>query len=186
LFIAVAAPSPATMLALGVFGKTFIFLIGPILAFVFSRRQEIHGFPTPKLIRTGGAIYLAVGIVGGAFSVLVDPENEWSWAALTSFGFPQAIGLGAFLAMAAAALALGFEIQRKSYKECPFCLSRIRREATRCRYCAAEVQLPRASPSDMQRRSAPTLRTRSHAPIASARATRGRRGAPRPPWPSAE
>lgn len=47
---------------------------------------------------------------------------------------------GGFLLLLAPMLAaLGFWLDRRASKVCPHCAERVRREATRCKHCGAEI-----------------------------------------------
>jgi hypothetical protein len=142
LFVSVAAPSTATLVILGVYGLLFIYL-APGAMLVYQRRRwkvSFRGQPLPRGLRlmTIGYPLLVTLVIG--LSIASPQEGEWSAEEFTTFGLPQVVGIfggGATLLLAAAIAA---RRRRGAFRECPYCLARIRREATRCRYCTSEVE----------------------------------------------
>jgi hypothetical protein len=139
LFVAVAASSKVTMVVLSVYGAAFLYFGVPVLAFAFTRRKTLAGFPVPKSLRAMMTGYIVAGPLAGIYSIAFSPEHEWTREKLTSFGLPQAVGLLGLAFTIMIALVVAVDLRSFSYRECPHCLSRIRREATRCRYCSGEV-----------------------------------------------
>ena len=142
LFVAVAASSKATLVLLSFYGLIFM-TVGPVAGLVFLRRawkRRLPREPMPRSVRFAPYVFGVLMVLASVYS-LVNPahESEWSGHELTSFGFSQGFGLFGLGASILLALALATKRQRGIYRECPHCLSRIRREATRCRYCTAEV-----------------------------------------------
>jgi len=144
LFVGVAASSKATLVILGVYGFLFVYVGIPLGYGVFLKRKARRVFrdrPIPKLVNALPWIFLSLMAAAATFSFLFssEAEREWSSQELTSFGLPQSMGLTALAVTTVLALVAAFDLRRRTYRECPHCLSRIRREATRCRYCTGEV-----------------------------------------------
>ncbi|MBK5218786.1 MAG: hypothetical protein JJE35_03225 [Thermoleophilia bacterium] len=175
LFIAVAASSKATFVVLGVYGNFVIFLGAPAFFFALSRRDKFAGMPISKFHRRMGAIYLAFGILSSIITFAFNPGDELSSGNLTSFNLPQALGLFALLVTGSAAAVLSLEFRRRSRRDCPFCLSSIPRQASRCKYCTSEVS---PAPITVERV------IRRPAPFEARRANEREVGGPLPPWPS--
>lgn len=175
LFVAVAAPSQAAMVALGIYGKCVLYIGAPVAACAISMRKKLLGVPLTskmkRLLRAYGVLTLLTVIC----SVTFNAEDEWAWTNFTSFQATQALGLLALLVTALAIRLVALERQRSLYRGCPFCLSRIPRAASRCKHCTSNV-----APAQI------TLERANTRPRASEfrRADQLTAGGPLPPWPS--
>jgi hypothetical protein len=56
-----------------------------------------------------------------------------------NFGTIQVIGIVGLVASAALIVWVFFDLYDEYFRQCPHCLSSIKREASRCRHCTAEV-----------------------------------------------
>lgn len=143
LFVAVAASSKATLVILAFYGLIVLGL-GPLAGFIIFRRTWKKRFPNdplPRLLKIAPYFFGITMALALSYSI-VNPahESEWSGHELTSFGLPQALGLFGLGVSILLALAYAAKRQRGTHRECPRCLSRIRREATRCRYCTSDIE----------------------------------------------
>lgn len=134
LFISVAAPSKATMVVLAACGGILLYFGAPLFYLMTLKRRRLR--PRQKWVRSllwaGVVIYPLYGI--GSFL-----SGAWTYDKLSTFGLEQAVGLIGLTAVVGGVVWVSSDRRRRSYRECPHCLSRIRREATRCRYCTGEI-----------------------------------------------
>jgi hypothetical protein len=73
-------------------------------------------------------------------------SSEFSADDFEGFGSLQVIGIVGLVLSAAFAAWLSFRWLDDYYRDCPHCLATIRREASRCRHCAGEVEPQPAPP----------------------------------------
>lgn len=158
LFISIAASWEATLFLLAAYGALFLYVGVPLGYGLIVRREWMRRSrhrSIPRLIQALPWIFLSLMSLAAIYSFLFSSEagREWSNQELTSFGLWQIIGLVGMSTTAFLALVVALDLRRHLYRECPHCLSPIRREATRCRYCTSEVE--RAT----ERRRHPTRET---------------------------
>jgi hypothetical protein len=144
LFVSVAASSKSTLFILAVYGALFVYIGAPLaygVALQWLWKRRFRGRPVPRIVKAMPWIFLGLMGLAAIYSFMFSSEagREWSNEVLTSFGLSQMVGLVGLFVTAGLALAAGLDLRRHTFRECPHCLSRIRREATRCRYCTGEV-----------------------------------------------
>jgi hypothetical protein len=136
LFVSVAAPSKATMVVLGTCGLALLYFCAPLGYLAMLKSRYFRPRKRPKLVRLFLWALIVTYPLAGIYSIL---SGDWSYDKMSTFGLAQVGGLLGLAAILGGVLWVSSDMRRRSYRECPHCLSRIRREATRCRYCTGEL-----------------------------------------------
>jgi hypothetical protein len=147
LFLGVAASSKATVVILGAYGLIFFLSFPPVSLWAARRmivtspalvQSQIWMVGFIKVLRWG---YPAVLVASVVISI-VNPFHERTAPAheFTAFGLLQICGLIAMLATAVIAVVISLRLRRSTYRKCPYCVSWIPREASRCKYCTAPIE----------------------------------------------
>jgi len=136
LFVSVAAPSKITMVVLAACGQILLYFCAPLMYLVMLKSRLFRPRRRPRLVRLFLWTMIVIYPLFGVYSIF---SGDWTYDKMSIFGLAQIAGLVGLTAIVGGVLWVSSDLRRRSYRECPHCLSRIRREASRCRYCTGEV-----------------------------------------------
>jgi len=132
LFVGVAASSSATPTVLGLIGTVLGYVVIPAVLFIGAAANGVRSGPR-RWIGRACFVTATVSVGLGIWTAIDHPSR------LVHGKSPAVVAGLAVLALSPIVIWLVYRWCQDHLRPCPECKATIRRDATRCRYCTAEI-----------------------------------------------